>query len=156
MIIGNVKNRARYADLGEDIMQALDYFASVLENPADAPKEFADIPLPGGKVLIRVRPLNTKPVSEGVWEAHYKELDIHFVSHGVEKIAIADVSALTVTKEDPENDVYFLDGAKEDFVTLRPGTFLIVYPEDAHMPCIAEGDPAPIGKMIAKMAAAKI
>ncbi len=156
MVIGNVKNRARYADLGEDIMQALDYFAAVMENPEAAPKEFADIPLEGGKVLIRVRPLNSKPLSEGLWEAHYKELDIHFVSYGVERIGVADVSALTVTKEDPENDVYFLEGDKEDFVTLRPGTFLIVYPEDAHMPCIAADEPAPIGKMIAKMAAKEI
>ncbi|MBE6599423.1 MAG: DUF386 domain-containing protein [Ruminococcaceae bacterium] len=156
MIIGNIKNRARYASLGEDIMQALEYFASVLEKPEDAPKEFADIPLPGGKVLIRVRPLNTVPMEKGVMEAHYKELDIHFVASGEEKMALSDVSALRLTKEDPDNDVYFLEGEMNTIVTLTPGTFVIAYPEDAHMGCIAVNEPMPIVKMIAKMTAEKI
>ncbi len=157
MIIGNLKNRARYADLGEDIMQALDYFASVLENPADAPKEFADIPLPGGKVLIRVRPLNTVLMSDGILEAHYKELDIHFVASGTEKIALGDAKSMTVTKEDRDNDVCFLEGEYNAVVTLKPGDFVIAYPEDAHMGCLAVNDePMHIVKMIAKMAAAKI
>ena len=156
MIIGNVKNRARYADLGEDIMQALDYFASVLENPETAPKEFADIPLEGGRVLIRVRPLETAPLTDNVLEAHYKELDIHFVASGVEKMALAEVSSLTVTSEDKANDVYFLEGNFNTVVTLVPGDFVIAYPEDAHKGCIAVNEPVHIVKMIAKMAAKEI
>lgn len=157
MVIGNVKNRARYAGLGEGVMQALEYFASVLENPADAPKEFADIPLEGGKVLIRVRPLNTVRMADGILEAHYKELDIHFVASGTEKIALGEVSSLTVTKEDPDNDVCFLEGEVNTVVTLKPGDFVIAYPEDAHMGCLAVNDePMHIVKMIAKMTAEKI
>ncbi len=156
MIIGNVKNRARYASLGEDIMQVLDYFASVLENPDTAPKEFADIPLPGDKAVIRVRPLNTVPVEKGIFEAHYKELDIHFLAEGVEKMGFADVSELTITKEDPANDVYFLDGHVTNTVVMTKGTFLIAYPEDAHMTCLAVGEPGKIVKMIGKLKAAEI
>ena len=156
MVIGNVKNRARYADLGEGIAQALEYFAGILENPADAPKEFADIPLPGGKVLIRVRPLNTAPMANNILEAHYKELDIHFVASGEEKIALADASTLSVTKEDPENDVYFGETQFNTVVTLKPGDFVIAYPEDAHMGCVAVNEPMPIIKLIAKMTAEKI
>lgn len=151
MIIGNVKNRARYASLGEEVMQALDYFASVLENKTDEPLEKADITLPGEKVRVKVRPMSTKPVSECAWEAHKKELDIHFTAYGVEKIGVADVSDLTVIRTDEAKDMIYLDGQEGDYVTVRPGTFLIVYPEDAHMPCAAAGDPAPIGKMIAKI-----
>lgn len=156
MVIGNVKNRARYAALGDGIMQALEYFAGVLENPDAAPKEFADIPLEGGKVLIRVRPLNTAPMANNILEAHYKELDIHFVASGEERMALAEVSTLTVTKEDPENDVYFGEGQYNAMVTLKPGDFVIAYPEDAHMGCIAVNEPMPIVKMIAKMTAEKI
>jgi len=154
MIIGNVKDRARYAHLGEGIMEALDYFASILENPADAPKEFADIPLPGGKVTIRVRPLNTVPMAKSIPEAHYKELDIHFLVSGAEKMALGHASDMTITKEDRDNDVYFLEGPLHTMVTIEPGTFVIAYPEDVHMGCIALNDePMPIVKYIAKMAA---
>ncbi len=157
MIIGNIKNRARYADLGKDIMQALDYFAGILENPEAAPKEFADIPLEGGNVLIRVRPLDTKHMEEGIMEAHYKELDIHFVASGEEKMALADASALKITKEDPDNDVYFLEkDSNTTMVTITPGTFVIAYPEDAHMGCLAVNEPMHIVKMIAKMKAKEI
>jgi len=152
MIIGNVKNRTRYASLGEEVMQALDYFASVLENPASGTLEKADIELPGGKVRIKVRPMNTKPVSDCAWEAHKKELDIHFTAYGEEKIGVSDISELTFVSADEAKDMIYLDGAEKDYVTVRPGTFLIVYPEDAHMPCVTFGDPAPIGKMIAKIA----
>ena len=39
---------------------------------------------------------------------------------------------------------------------LKPGDFVIAYPEDAHMGCIAVNEPMPIIKMIAKMTAEKI
>ncbi len=153
MIIGHIKDRARYAGLGKDIMQALDYFAELLAHPESAPTEFADIPLPGETVLIRVRPLDTVPAEKGVFEAHYKELDIHFVASGVEKFGFDHVDALTVSREDPANDVYFLDGAAKNTVVLTPGTFVIAYPEDAHMPCLAADEPGRIVKLIAKMKA---
>ena len=153
MIIGNIKDRARYAHLGADIMQALDYFADIYANPDKSPKEFADIPLEGGKVLIRVRPLTTVPAAKGIAEAHYKELDIHFLVSGEEKMSLGSIHNMTVTKEDRDNDVCFLEGEFNTNVTIGNGTFVIAYPEDVHMGCVAVNDePKPIVKFIAKMA----
>ena len=39
---------------------------------------------------------------------------------------------------------------------LKPGDFVIAYPEDAHMGCVAVNEPMPIIKLIAKMTAEKI
>lgn len=156
MIIGNIKNRVRYAFLGEEVIQALDYFASVLDKKTEEPLEKADVVLPGEKVRIKIRPMRTKPASDCTWEAHVKELDIHFNAYGVEKIGVADVDDLTVIDKDEVKDIIYLNGGEGDYITVRPGTFLIVFPEDAHMPCIAADKPVPVGKMIAKIAVKRI
>ena len=38
-----------------------------------------------------------------------------------------------------------------DTALLREGWFMITFPQDAHMPCIAPDEPQPLGKMIAKI-----
>jgi beta-galactosidase beta subunit len=38
-------------------------------------------------------------------------------------------------------------------VALEPGRFIIVWPGDAHMPGMAEGSPAPVKKIVVKIAA---
>ena len=40
---------------------------------------------------------------------------------------------------DETNDYELYDDKPENFVTIHPGEFLIVYPEDAHAPLIGEG-----------------
>ncbi len=39
-----------------------------------------------------------------------------------------------------------------DFLALGPGDFMLLFPEDAHMPRIAVGAPAPVRKVVVKIA----
>jgi YhcH/YjgK/YiaL family protein len=39
-----------------------------------------------------------------------------------------------------------------DYVTVGAGSFVIFFPEDAHMPCMAAGEPAKVKKVVVKVA----
>lgn len=147
MIIDHIRNREKYYFLGEDYQKALDYFAGV----PGVPFEKADIRIDGGRILIKARPMTSRPIEECSFEAHRLYADIHFVAYGVEKIGYADVSALQALSYDETKDVSALKG-DGDLLTLRAGYFMIVLADDAHMPCVCgEAGPVPLGKMIAKI-----
>lgn len=146
MIIDHISNRAQYYCLGESFRAALDYFAAVSE----ATLEKKNVPLGNGEGMIKVRPMETKPEEQCTWEAHRQYADIHFLTYGTEQIGYAHVDRLHTLSYDPEKDAVALEGSG-DKLTLLPGYFMITFPQDAHMPCIAPMAPAPIGKMIAKI-----
>lgn len=146
MIVDHISNRAQYYWLGEDYKTALDYFASL----TDAPLQKENVSLDGGKVIVKVRPMNTKPESECAFEAHKEYADIHFLTYGIEQIGYANVSLLKELSYNPDSDMVLLEGSG-DRVTLRPGYFMVTLPQDGHMPCIAPAEAAPIGKLIAKI-----
>lgn len=146
MITDHISNRAQYYCLGEDFKAALDFFAGLTETAL----EKSNIPVANGNVLVKVRPMETKPEAKCTFEAHRVYADIHFLTYGTEQIGYAPVSKLREVSYDAEKDAALLEGTG-DKLTLTPGYFMITLPQDAHMPCIAPADPAPIGKMIAKI-----
>lgn len=150
MIVDHISNREKYYFLGEEFRKALDYFATV----PDTPFEKANIPLADSDVLVKARPMNTKYEADCSFEAHRLYADIHFVAYGRERIGYADVQKLTELSYDGEKDAAALAG-NGDLITLERGYFMITLPDDAHMPCVCVGKPAPLGKMIAKIKISK-
>ncbi len=146
MIVDSIKNRAKYYALGDDIKAALDYFATI----DDKPLEKANVTIPGTDVVVKVRPMDSKKIEDCSFEAHKEYLDIHYVAYGTECIGYADVEKLKEVSYNPESDAALLEGSG-DIITLEKGYFMIVFTQDAHMPCICKDSPAPIGKMIAKI-----
>ncbi|MBR6411407.1 MAG: YhcH/YjgK/YiaL family protein [Clostridia bacterium] len=146
MIKDNIRNRDQYAFLGPDFKAALDYFATL----GSEPFEKADIRVPGTDILVKARPMQTKPESECSFEAHRDYADIHFVAYGCERIGYADMSTMKELGYNAEKDMVSVEG-QGDLITLNPGDFMITLPQDAHMPCVCVGAPAPLGKLIAKI-----
>lgn len=146
MIVDHIRNREKYYYLGEDYKKALDFFATV----SGEPFEKADIAVPNSGVIVKARPMNTKPVEDCRFEAHREYADIHFVAYGKERIGYNDVKNLTEISFDAAKDAVDLEG-EGDLITLLPGYFLIALADDGHMPCVCVGEPAPLGKMIAKI-----
>lgn len=144
MIVDHISNREQYYCLGEAVRTALDFFAGV----GDAPLEKANLQI-SDDVLVKVRPMMTKPEADCSFEAHKAYADIHFLAYGTEQIGYSDIRNMKELSYNAETDMVSVTGTG-DKITLRPGYFLIALPQDAHMPCIAPGEPAQIGKMIAK------
>ena len=146
MIFDHISNRHYYYSLGRDFQKALDFFAAV----DDTPFEKADILVPDSDILVKARPMMSKPESECSFEAHRDYADIHFVAYGEEKIGTAPLREMRETGYNAEKDLVTVEGTG-DTVLLRKGYFIITLPQDAHMPCIAPGECRPLGKMIAKI-----
>lgn len=146
MITDHIRNREKYYNLGEDYQKALDFFATV----SGEPMEKDNIQIPGTDIIVKARPMNTRPISQCSFESHRRYADIHFVAYGVEQIGYADVRKLKELSYDEEKDAAALEG-EGDLITLEPGYFMITLADDAHMPCVCKDEPVALGKMIAKI-----
>jgi YhcH/YjgK/YiaL family protein len=108
--------------------------------------------LDGDRVFALVQRYHTKPREQGVWEAHRRYLDVQYVAAGIECMGVAPLQNLTVTQPyAADNDCELLAG-NGDLVTASASTFAIFFPQDAHMPCLACGEPSPVVKVVVKVA----
>jgi biofilm protein TabA len=64
---------------------------------------------------------------------------------------VTRLAALELQPYDEEKDILFGKGTGE-FVALRPGRFIVLFPQDAHMPGVSVSAPAPVRKAVVKIA----
>ena len=83
-------------------------------------------------------------------EGHRKYADIQAVLVGAEKIGVGALEDMTQVGGKPENDIWFYNGPM-DYVTLTPGKFAVLFPEDAHAPGICLDAPAHTRKCVFKV-----
>ena len=84
-------------------------------------------------------------------EAHRAYLDLQYLIEGQEQIAVAPKDSLRQAEAQPEQDVWFYTGVLEP-LTLTPGRFLLLWPQDAHAPGIAPGGvPEAVRKCVVKI-----
>ena len=91
------------------------------------------------------------PIGDKVFEAHRRFIDIHYCIKGTEGIGYADVDTLEPTTEYNEADDYLLLKGSYQKIILREGDFMIVYPEDAHIPMMAGDSEGELLKAVAKI-----
>ena len=149
MIIDSLDNAALYQGLGSDIAKALDYLAAN-DFSTMAPGRYD---IDGDTVYAMVQRYDTKLREKGVWEAHRRYIDVQYVASGIETMGYANIAGLTETQPYSEEKDYLLLAGKGDFVTASAGTFIIFFPHDAHMPCLAYEDPTPVLKVVVKVQA---
>lgn len=110
----------------------------------------------GNDLFANVDCYKTRFPADARLEAHRKYVDIQVLLSGEEIIEFFPRNGLTVSEPyKPERDVEFYGNpAKEHArVILKPGQFVVFFPEDAHMPCIMTGtSPEPVKKVVFKIA----
>jgi YhcH/YjgK/YiaL family protein len=94
---------------------------------------------------------NSKLPEQGKWEAHRRYIDLQYITVGTERIGYAHLSRLAQGDYNLEKDFLALTGTG-DFVTLSAGDFMLLFPEDAHMPGMAVDAPIPVKKVVVKIA----
>lgn len=146
MVIDQLKNAHYYYNLGEGIAAALRY----LQNTDPTKVETGRYVLDGEKLYAMVQQYDTKPKAQGFWEAHRKYIDVQYVARGTEHMGFTHLSQLHPQPYDEEKDFLKLEGEGE-FLTMRAGTFVILGPDDAHMPGMAVSAPQPVRKVVVKV-----
>jgi biofilm protein TabA len=84
-------------------------------------------------------------------ESHRKYIDIQFVVSGRELIGWRDLSRDRSggLGYDADRDIEFFAGSPETWFVVPPGSFVVLFPDDAHAPLAGEG---PVRKIVMKVA----
>ena len=146
MIIDRLENAGTYTGLDSGIASALNFLKTTDLEKAGEGRHDID----GDAVYALVMDYTTKPASEGVWETHRRYIDVQYVVSGVERMGYASLDALAAGPYNKEEDYLFLKGSG-DFVLMPAGTFIILWPQDAHIPGTSVDQPSPVRKVVIKV-----
>jgi YhcH/YjgK/YiaL family protein len=146
MIIDLITNAHLYADLGLKIKLAFNYIQQTDLLALDVGR----YEMEGASMYVMVQEYVTKPKDQGRWETHRRYIDLQYIIRGTERIGYAHLSRLAPGVYDADKDFLALSG-EGDFLTLTEGCFMLLLPEDAHMPGIAVDAPGIVKKAVVKI-----
>ncbi|MGP1432039.1 MAG: YhcH/YjgK/YiaL family protein [Treponema sp.] len=129
MVIGTIKDAARYEGLCPRIAEALHWLQTTDVNALQEGKN----PIRDEEIFCNVNAYHTTVKEERVWEGHRKYIDIHFMIKGEEIIAVSPITAMKVKQDyNAETDFIEFEGNAQQHILLQEGMFLIAFPEDIH------------------------
>ena len=105
--------------------------------------------LEGDALYVTRFDYDTVPFEETFYEFYKQYLDVHVMLRGSERVDIAHPDGLVLDRH--SGDFYGCHGEAEQSVILRPGSFLVVYPGDAHRLKIAVDKPEAVSKAVFKL-----
>jgi len=96
----------------------------------------------------------TREINPVGYEAHRKYIDIQYLLTGEEEMLVRNIEELSCTSPyDADRDVAFFQHAEPTArVKLGQGTFVILFPQDAHEPQHCIDRPIPVKKIVVKIA----
>ena len=147
MVIDRIENADLYYSLHPRFKQAFDYISRIDIHAIPIGRHEVD----GDSMYALVQGYNTKWKEEGKWEAHRRYIDLQYVVQGAEGMGYANIHHLQQGEYISEKDFLPLFG-EGDQIPLRSGFFVLLFPEDAHMPSMALGESKPARKIVLKIA----
>lgn len=147
MILAHIEDSERYFSLHPLFKQLFDYVKT--HDLSQVPPE--RITLDGERLFINVADASLKSPEEQVLEVHRRYIDVHFSLSSSEVMGWSPLQGLQTESVNPfneEDDYAVYAEPAQTYLTIRPGEFAIVWPEDAHAPIIGEGK---LRKLIAKV-----
>jgi YhcH/YjgK/YiaL family protein len=147
MIIDRIENAVLYFPIHARFEHAFEHIRQMDVESIPAGRYELD----GENMYVLVQEYNTKLKEEGKWEAHRSYIDLQYVVHGAEGMGYANINHLQQGEYDATKDFLPLFG-EGDLVKLKSGCFVLLFPEDAHMPTMAIENPEPAKKVVIKIA----
>lgn len=150
MIKNSLKYTKNYYNLSNKIKLALEY----LEKNDLKVFDNGRYDILGDDVYVNVQDYTSKPKTQGKWEAHKKYIDIQFMIKGTERIGVGEIDNYQTTEAyDESKDLEFLAVANDNyqFINMNENDFIILYPQDVHMPQIAMNTPSYVKKAVVKI-----
>lgn len=148
MIYDHIRNLSLYKGLSPALDAGLEFIGSVSKS------------IPNGvsylqhDVKVFVSEYATRLKNENGYEAHRKYIDIQFPIVGLETVKCCPIESLVATTDYNEENDYILfadkDGSK---LTIGDGYFLVLFPDDGHMPQLCVEEPENIKKITLKVPA---
>lgn len=149
MIFGNLNNTRQNELFDEHVKECLRY---ALEHELAA-MEAGITPLRGDELVLHIVNLHTQTPGTPPWEAHKYHSDIHLVLRGEERIDISFLADMAYESYDEQRDFMVMKGEGKASMILKPGDFVVCYPEDVHIPGLCVTAPMDIKKAVFKLRA---
>lgn len=150
MILDTLDNAARYECMNSRFAKAFAYLRTV-----DGTQVPGRHDLDGDACFALVQTYETKPQEKALFEAHRKYIDVQFLYSGRETILWAPLAAMkeqTMAYDESKEAALWKLVPDVTPLHLSAGHFAILYPQDAHAPCIEWDGPAPVFKVVVKVA----
>ena len=149
MIFDTIQNCEQYFKLHPNYEKAFAFLKNAMKNFPETGKHEID----GEALFASVQAYNTL-TEDGKMEAHEKYVDIQFIVSGKETMYVNDITKSELTdayREDWDAAFYKVD-ENASALTLTPGCFVVLLPNDAHRPCVAfNGVSEPVQKIVMKV-----
>ncbi|MDB6119448.1 MAG: hypothetical protein JWO08_3229 [Verrucomicrobiaceae bacterium] len=150
MVHDTLANAGRYEALSPRFATAFAYLRTV-----DGTQPLGRFDIDGDNCFALVQTYATKPVETAKFEAHRKYIDIQFLYSGRETILwapLADMKEETMAYNPEKEAALFKLIPDTTAVHVSAGHFAILYPEDAHAPCVEWGVSEQVFKVVIKVA----
>lgn len=147
MITDNIQNLSMYAPMIPRIQEVVDFIAQTDIHALESGRH----EIQGGPCYALIFEYKTKPYEQRFIEAHRKNIDLHIVLSGTERIGVRNIKDCSLGEYSDEHD--YLEAKGElDTWRVESGNFAILLPHEAHATAIAdEVAGEPIKKMVVKI-----
>ncbi|HEY7789287.1 MAG TPA: YhcH/YjgK/YiaL family protein [Vicinamibacterales bacterium] len=147
MVFDRLIQAPRYYGLSVLIARGLTYLRETDLDALDEGRHEID----GAALYVTVIDGQSAPNAQGFWEAHRRYIDIQYLQRGEDRMGYSPLSRLEAGEYDESRDLVRASG-QGTFLDMSAGDFAIFWPEDAHMPGIAPDRPAPVRRIVVKVA----
>lgn len=105
----------------------------------------------GDEIFGIVQEYNTKKPEDAVLEAHQKYIDIQCIIEGEENFGVVSFANQKISKEYDNEKDYALFEDKTSYIKLIKGSFIVLFPQDLHRPCVEIESSKPVKKIVLKI-----
>ncbi|MGL4976485.1 MAG: YhcH/YjgK/YiaL family protein [Cetobacterium sp.] len=149
MIFGQLNELKFY----KGISNGLDAAIEAIENGSYKNGVVGKNEIDGDNVFFNLQECTTKVLEECFFECHKKYIDIHVVIEGEEGIGYSLKDSLKEKSEfNEDSDFGVLEGEEEYRMNMTKDNFLVVFPDEPHMPLIAKNnEPTELKKVVFKI-----
>lgn len=148
MITDTLKNIHIYDCISGNLVKGFNFLLNTNLNDLTDGKHS----IQGEDIFASVSSYQTKEFDVNRWEAHKKFIDIQVLTQGSEKIFYAPVDFMNkeVIAYNPEKDIMFFNG-EGNCISIIPSQFVLLFPTDAHQPCIINNKIEFVKKIVIKV-----
>lgn len=148
MIMDAIKNAERYTALHKGFTKAVEF----LLRPDLQKLPVARYEIDGNRIYAMISKDFGTTREDGLLETHEKYIDIQLILAGNDDMGWKPKSRCEkpTAPYDAQADLQFFADKPAAWLAAKSGTFVIFFPEDAHMPLISSGQ---IHKVVVKIAA---